>query len=154
MKKITAQQLESILLRLIILLIPVHLVGSYINAIDSIDKGYGHSYSMATYILIGLWLLIMLAVDAFILINRSFICSKALSGYWSISTVILVVVLVFIKTTDSVLIALLILITPYGILFPLFEMVFVENTTTISLIVIILFCVLNWGVCKFVPHKT
>ena len=154
MKKLTTQQFESILLRLLILLIPLHMAGSYINAINSIDKGYGHSYSMATYILICLWLLVMLTADAFILINRHFICSKALSGYWLISAIILAVVLAFIKTTDSVLIALLMLITPYGILFPLFELFFIDNTTISTLIVIILFCVLNWGVCKFVPRKT
>lgn len=153
MKISAIQKLEPILLRLIILLIPVHMVGSYVNAIDSIDKGYGHSYSMATYVLIALWLLIVVAVDTFTIINKGFICSKVLSGYWMISTVILAVVLVFIKTTDSVLIALLILITPYGILFPLFEVFFIETTTTISLIVIVLFCLLNWCICKFAPHR-
>ena len=49
MKISAIQKLEPILLRLIILLIPVHMVGSYVNAIDSIDKGYGRSYRSENY---------------------------------------------------------------------------------------------------------
>ena len=150
MKKPINHQLESSLLCLIALLIPVHIAGSYINTINSIDKGYGHSYPMATYILIALWLLIVIAVDVFIFYNKGFTASTALKRYWGISTVILTVMFL-IKTTDSVLIALLLLLTPFAMLFPLLEVFLVEETTDI--IIVILFCVLNWCICKFVPYK-
>ena len=91
MKKPINHQLESSLLCLIALLIPVHMVGSYINTINSIDKGYGHSYPMATYILIALWLLIVIAVDVFTIYNKGFIASTALKWHWVVSALILIV---------------------------------------------------------------
>lgn len=148
MKKPIFPKLENVLILLVVLLIPVHLIGSYINAIDSIDKGDGHSYSMMNYLLITLWLLIVIAVDAFIIFNKGFIASKALKGYWGISAVILIVVFC-IRTTDSLLIALLLLLTPYGVLFPVLERFFVVTITANSLIIVILFCIFNWCICKF-----
>ena len=150
MKKPTNHQLESVLLRLLVLLIPVHVVGSYINTINSIDKGYGHSYPMGTYILIALWLLIVIAVDVFIIYHKDFTASVALKRYWGISTIILMVML-FIKTTESVFIALPLLFTPFVMLFPLLEVFLVEGTTDI--VIVILFCILNWCICKFSPNR-
>ncbi len=152
MKKPTNYQLESILLRLIVLLIPVHVAGSYINTINSIDKGYGHSYPIGTYILIALWLLIVIAVDIFTIYNKGFIASTALKWYWVISALILMMMF-FVKTTDSLLVALLLLLTPFGVLFPLFEVFFIEGVTANTMVAVIPFCVLNWCICKFAPNR-
>lgn len=152
MKKTRSQQMESILLRVIVLLIPVHVIGSYINTINSIDKGYGHSYPMGTYILIALWLLIVITVDVFTIYNKGFIASTALKWYWVVSALILIVMF-FVKTTDSLLVALLLLLTPFGVLFPLLEAFFIEGVTANAMSAVIPFCVLNWCICKFAAKR-
>lgn len=151
MKYPTIQKLQSILFYLTISLIPIQMIGSFINTVDSIDKGYGHSYSVMTYVLIAVWLLIVIADDVFIITNRQFICSKALSAYWGISIILLLVVLVCIPS-DNIYIAMLVLITPYAMLYPLLEMFLLENTIAIFSVVI-LFCGINFCICKLLSDK-
>ena len=143
--------LESLLTGWVLCLIPIHLIGSFISAINSIDKGYGHSYPATTYVLIGFWLVIVIAVDVFILSFKRFVFSKALQHYWGISLAILVIMLVCVQTLDTYQFGLLIvlgfLVTPYGILFPLLELFFIE-TTSLNIAIVIVFCLLNWALCK------
>lgn len=155
MKKPTSQQLESTLARCATLLIPIHLIGSIINGINSIDKGYGHSYPITAYVLIGLWLFIIIAINIFILLFKRFMLSKALRRYWEISSVVLPLMLVGIKVLDTYQVGLFLVLgllaTPYGILFPLLEII--ENIA-ISILIVLLFCILNLIICKVCDKQT
>ena len=151
-----AQQIEKILSVLTLCLIPVHLIGSWINAINSIDKGYGHTYPLETYVLIGFYLLVVVAVDLYILFKQQFVHIKGYLFYWGISAIIvflsLLGLMIFDTYTIGPILVIPILATPYGMLFPLVECFFIENSPTNYCFIILIFCLLNWGLCKFVKH--
>ena len=75
------------------LIIP-QFIGSIVNGINSIDKGYGHSYPVWTYVLIGLWLLVVMSADIFTLLFKISPFRTALQKCWGISSAI-AIVLVF-----------------------------------------------------------
>ena len=152
----STRQIEKILSVLTLCLIPVHLVGSWINSINSIDKGYGHTYPLETYALIGFYLLVVVAADLYILFRQQFVHLKGYLFYWGISSIIvflsLLGLMIFDTYTIGPIIVVPLLATPYGILFPLAELFFIENSPTYYCFLILLFCLLNWGLCKFVKH--
>ena len=156
MVRCSAQQIERALSVLTICLIPVHVIGSGINAINSIDKGYGHTYPLETYVLMGFYLLVVIAVDLYILFRHQFAHLKGYLFYWGISSVIifcsLLGLMIFDTYTIGPIIIVPLLATPYGILFPLAETFFIEASSKSYCFTILLFCLLNWGLCKFIKH--
>ena len=72
MKKDRVERLEDILILGVALLLPLHGYLSISNFVNGIDKGYGHSYPPHAYVLIGAYLLIVFAIDGFLLWRRSF----------------------------------------------------------------------------------
>ena len=132
------------------LIIP-QFIGSIVNGINSIDKGYGHSYPVWTYVLIGLWLLVVMAADIFTLLFKISPFRTALQKYWGISSVILALLLISVNVLDTYQFGWVILlgffVTPYGILFPLLELCFID-TTSLAIAIILVFCLLNWVLCK------
>lgn len=148
------QQIEKALPILTICLIPIHLIGSCINAINSIDKGYGHSYPIETYLLMGLYLLIVIAVDLHILFKQQFVYIRGYLFYWGCSSVIIIfslLGLIFFDTyTIGPIIVLPLMSSPYGILFPLLESFFIENSPSNMCFISLLFCLLNYSLCKFI----
>ena len=152
----SAQQIEKVLSILTICLIPVHLLGSGINASNSIDKGYGHSYPFETYILIGLYLLVIIAVDLHILVRRGFVHLRGYTCYWKISSIIILLSLIGLATLDTYtigpIIALPLMATPYGMLFPVVELFFFENSSINMCFIVLLFCLLNWSLCILIKQ--
>ena len=133
-------------------LIPVHLIGCSVNAINSIDKGYGHSYPLVTYLLIGFYLLVVIAVDLYILSGHKFLYLYGYAFYWKLSAVILVLSMIGLTFLDidrfGVLIAIPLMASPYGILFPILEPFFAENFARNACLVFLLFSLLNWWLCR------
>ena len=133
----------------ILFLIILQFIGSIVNGINSIDKGYGHSYPIWTYVLIGLWLLIAIAASVFTFAFKKSPFITALQKYWGISSAILALMLICINILDTYQLGWVILlglfVTPYGILFPLLEMFFID--TTLAIAIILVFCLLNWALC-------
>ena len=135
----------------ILFLIILQLIGSIINGLHSIDKGYGHSYPVWTYVLIGLWLLVAITAGVFAFTFKKSPFVTALQKYWGISSAILALILIFINILDTYqfgwVILLGLFVTPYGILFPLLELCFID-TTSLAIAIILVFCLLNWFLCK------
>ncbi len=135
----------------ILFLIILQLIGSIINGLHSIDKGYGHSYPVWTYVLIGLWLLVAITAGVFAFTFKKSPFVTALQKYWGISSAILALILIFINILDTYqfgwVILLGLFVTPYGILFPLLELCFID-TTSLAIAIILVFCLLNWVLCK------
>ena len=134
-----------------LVLIVLQLIGSIVNGLHSIDKGYGHSYPVWTYVLIGLWLLVVMAADIFTLLFKISPFRTALQKYWGISSAILALILIFINILDTYQFGWVILlgffVTPYGSLFPLLELCFIDTTSS-AIAIVLVFCLLNWSLCK------
>ena len=132
------------------LIIP-QFIGSIVNGINSIDKGYGHSYPVWTYVLIGLWLLIVITASVFAFAFKKSPFVTALQKYWGISSVILALLLISVNVLDTYqfgwVILLGLFVTPYGILFPPLELCSID-TTSLAIAIILVFCLLNWVLCK------
>lgn len=126
-------------------------IGSIVNGLHSIDKGYGHSYPVWTYVLIGLWLLIVITASVFAFAFKKSPFVTALQKYWGISSAILALILIFINILDTYQFGWVILlgffVTPYGILFPLLELCFID-TTSLAIAIVLVFCLLNWALYK------
>jgi len=129
----------------------LQFIGSIVNGLHSIDKGYGHSYPVWTYVLIGLWLLVVMSADIFTLLFKRSPFRTTLQKYWGISLVILALLLISVNVLDTYQFGWVILlgffVTPYGILFPLLELCFID-TTSLAIAIILVFCLLNWALCK------
>lgn len=149
-KEAKMKKIKSIFARSTILLIPIHLIGSIVNAINSIDKGYGHSYPVITYVLIVLWLFVVFAANVSILWQKDFAHFKIFEKYWCISSIILALMLVCVNILDTyqfgIFIIIGLLITPYGVLFPLLELVFDGNISA-SILIHLSFCLFNLAFC-------
>ena len=132
------------------LIIP-QFIGSIVNGLHSIDKGYSHSYPVWTYVLIGLWLLIVITASVFAFAFKKSPFVTALQKYWGISSVILALLLIYVNILDTYqfgwVILLGLFVTPYGILFPLLELFFID-TTSLAIAIVLVFCLLNWALCK------
>ena len=157
MVKLTDHSIEKILSIFLICLIPLHILGSCINAINSIDKGYGHSYPQEAYCLIGVYLLVVIAIDVYIIIKRRFIYLKAYTYYWVISSVIIFISLIGFTVLSSYelgsYITLPLMATPYGILFPVLEYFFIDSMPVNGCIVLLDFCLINCALCTFIRKK-
>ena len=107
--------IESIGCIFLMLLIPLRVYGCYLNLTHGVDKGYGHSFPTGSYVIVGIYLSVIAAVDLFF--------------------------------SDS-LISIELLFAPYMILYPLLEWVGISNDR-FAVIVVSLFGMINWGICKF-----
>ncbi len=150
MKENKIERIEYILCSMMLGLVPLHLYLSFINFIYGIDKGYGHSYPLRCYILIGLYLFTILAANIFIIYRRGFELLKELCRYWAFSCTILILVpLIQIIMPEGSLLGLIFLFfTPYLILYPLLDLFGAEGLT-INLIIVGCFCLFNWVLCKY-----
>ena len=101
--------------------------------------------------LIGLWLLVVMAADIFTLLFKISPFRTALQKYWGISSVILALLLISVNVLDTYQFGWVILlgffVTPYGILFPLLELFFIDTTSS-AIAIVLVFCLLNWALCK------
>ena len=78
MEESRIDRLERAVIFLILGLLPLHLYLSFSNLVNGIDKGHGHSFPMGSYVLIGVYLMIVLASDVFMLRYGKFEASRAL----------------------------------------------------------------------------
>lgn len=151
MEKSRAERLEYIVGFSTWGLVPLHLYLGFLNLVHGIDKGYGHSYPLRSYVLIGVYLLIMLGADGYMLRYRSFALSKALRRYWGSALVAVGIVLLLYWTAPNgggaVTIACL-LYVPFVVLGPLLELLQITEAG-VSLAVVGAFCLFNWAVCRF-----
>ena len=120
MEESRIERLEYTLCFLVMGLIPLHLYLDLFNLTHGIDKGYGHSFPLLSYILIGVYLLIVLlhfALDR--LTEISFLC--------------------LLYAPFMVLVPLLELlgVSVYG------------HTSLFSVAAVGGFCLLNWAICRF-----
>ena len=153
MRKDRLKRLEDILILGVLLLIPLHGYLSFLNLINGVDKGYGHSYPMQSYVLMGIYLLIVLAQDIFMLRYRRFEPAKELRWYWGSACVALIVVsLLYVFDFHIDLISALgLFYAPFMVLVPLLELPGAAangSATLISLSVAEVFCLVNWAVCR------
>lgn len=158
MKESGLERLECTLCFAVMGLIPLHLYLSASNLVNSIDKGYGHSFPLGAYVLIGVYLLIVLAADLFIIRRRKFEAANALRWYW-LSACAAVAVGLFLHLTaweqDAVLL-LSLLYSPYVVLTPLLERLgagMEEHAGVVSLAAVGAFCLFNWAVCRLAARK-
>lgn len=149
------KQIEDILVLGFGVQILLHLYLSFLNLANGIDKGYGHSFPVHSYVLIGVYLLIVLATDAFMLCQRRFEPAKALCRYWGSAfiAVALVLFLYFVMSGAADMIkALSLLYAPCVVLRPLLEFLGItanESFDYVSVTAVGCFCLFNWAVCKF-----
>ena len=57
--------IESIGCIFLMLLIPLRVYGCYLNLTHGVDKGYGHSFPTGNYVIVGIYLPVIAAVDLF-----------------------------------------------------------------------------------------
>ena len=154
MKKDRVERLEDILILGVALLLPLHGYLSISNFVNGIDKGYGHSYPPHAYVLIGAYLLIVFAIDGFLLWRRSFDPAEVLRKYWGSAFGATVLVLALRSAAPGAwdgLKVLCLLYTPYVVLAPLLEGLgtAVERSAAVQIGLLGGFCLLQWAVCKF-----
>ena len=149
MKETPKEKLEYILCCFVLLLIPLHLYLTFLNLFHGIDKGYGHSFPLRSYILIGLYLLILAAVDIFILVTGRFASARGLSRYWcsSLSALVASLFIFWFFPNASGLLLLLFLYSPLIILTPLLEYPGFPVMPH-RLVITVLFCLLQWLICR------
>lgn len=137
---------------LTVLLIPIHLIGCWINGIHSIDHGYGHSYPVGAYVLMAAWLVIVAAIDLYLLCGRRFDFATGLQRYWLLSAAVLLatVLALHFDAPDKLrnLLVLPLMLSPYGILFPLLEGFFAKEFAAGCSQVMFLFSLLQWALFK------
>ena len=146
--------LEYILCFLNAGLILLHLYLDFFNLTHGIDKGYGHSFPLCSYVLIGAYLLVVLATDIFMIRCRQFELCKTLRKYWGSACIALIVVGVLHFALDRLMEIsfLCLLYTPFLVLVPLLEFLGVPpsgETTLFSIAAVGAFCLFNWAVCRF-----
>ena len=138
---------------LTLLLIPIHLIGCCVNAVHSIDKGYGHSYPPDAYVLMGAWLVIVAVLDLSLLCGRSFPFAAALRRYWLFSAAVLAIMaaIMLLDAPETLrnLLLLPLMLSPYGILFPLLEGFFAREFAAGCSQVLFLFSLLQWALFRF-----
>ncbi|MCI8400189.1 MAG: hypothetical protein HFF90_12470 [Oscillibacter sp.] len=141
---------EAVLGILTLCLGPLHLYLSWSNFFNSIDKGYGHSYPALSYVLIGVYLLIVLGTDCFMLLKGRFEMARALRRYWGSSVIAVGLLLVIhVSFPDSLAVIFPMVYSPYVVLVPVIEWLGMpENAWWVSGFVAA-FCLVNWAVCRF-----
>ena len=147
MKPKNFKELEHALYFSVLLLVPLHLTGTYQNIIHGIDKGYGHHFPIQCYIILALYLIILVAADTYMLHTRNFEPAKAMAHYWLLSCVLLAIVYSDITFfPEGMQLAFLLVFSPYCLLIPLYEQFF-EGTAYYFLATAI-FCVANLLICN------
>lgn len=147
-------RLECILCFSVAGLVPLHLYLDLFNLTHGIDKGYGHSFPMSSYVLIGVYLLIVLTTDIFMIRYRKFEVARALRKYWGSACIALIVagVLHFALDRLTEISFLCLLYAPFMVLVPLLELLGVPvygHTSLFSVAAVGGFCLMNWAICRF-----
>lgn len=158
MEESRIDRLECTVIFLILGLLPLHLYLSFSNLVNGIEKGYGHSFPIRSYVWIGIYLLIVLASDAFMLRYRKFEASKELRRYWGSACIALIVVVVFHFALDSLtgISFLCLLYAPFMVLVPILELLRVPvqgDTSLYSFAAVGTFCLVNWAICRFAVRE-
>lgn len=151
------EQFENILCVLTVSLIPLHLYLSLINVIYGIDKGYGHSFPLRSFILIGIYLSIILLLDVFMLRKFKFTFSIGLRRYWASAGIVSIIFLILIATAMpeggfSMIAIPFLAYTPFIVLLPLLEILGLDETIP-CYIAISGFCLLNWVISMYSAKK-
>ena len=154
MEETRLDRLECILCFLNAGLVLLHLYLDLFNLTHGIDKGYGHSFPLRSYVLIGAYLLVVLTTDVFMIRYRKFELSRALRRYWGSACIALIVVGVLHFAMDRLveISFLCLLYAPFMVLVPLLEFLGVPpsgETTLFSIAAVGGFCLFNWAVCRF-----
>lgn len=129
--------------------VALHLAASWHNFIHGIDKGDGHSYGWAGYLLAVCYLLALLSVHFLMLYGQRRTTARVLGRYWAAALLISVFFAVVGAVSDYLLIAgLAVLVTPMLPLAPLLERI--PAATPISSAALSLLC---WLFCLWVYKK-
>ena len=158
MEETRLERLEYILCFAVMGLVPLHLCLSVSNLANGIDKGYGHSYPLCAYVLIGLYLMIVLATDLFMICQRKLEAAKALRWYWfsACGAVVAALFLYLTASEHDAVMLLSLLYSPYVVLTPLLELLeagMEEYDGMVSLAAVGAFCLFNWAVCQLAAGK-
>ena len=154
MEESRIDRLERAVIFLILGLLPLHLYLSFSNLVNGIDKGHGHSFPMGSYVLIGVYLMSVLASDVFMFRYGKFEASRALRRYWlsACAAVVLVLFLYLSALENDAITLLCLLYSPYVVLVPLLELLEAgveKNSGVFSLAAVGTFCLVNWAICRF-----
>ncbi len=149
--------LDDMLCGLSLCLIPLHIFSSFTNLANGIDKGYGHSYPVRSYVMIGIYLLVIAAVLAYMVCQRRFGIAKGWNIYWlSAGIALLVAALLGLFAPsfaeNNLVVVAAIFYAPYMVLAPLLEMFGTETVLPLLLIVSTL-CFLCWLICQVFVKK-
>lgn len=147
---------EAVLGILTLCLGPLHLTLIIPNGVG---VGYG-SYSPWSYALTGLYMLIVLGTDCFMLCKGKFGLSRALRKYWVSSMIaaalaVLLTYIPFPPVIDGAGIGgLLMLYTPFLMVVPVMEWLgFTTDHFLLECGYTAAFCAVNWTVCRFFVRK-
>lgn len=135
-------------------LLPLHLYLTVSNLFRSIDHGSGHSYPLRAYVLLAVYLLVLLAVDAYLALRRRFVLAAGLSRYFGACCGITAAMLFAAEILDyhGTWMLLGAVATPYIVLLPLLEKLF--SSPLAIQIAMEIFCACSWAACRYLPRQT
>ena len=133
-------KLDQGLCVLLMLLIPLQLCLSIANLFYGIDKGYGHSFPLWSYVLSAAYLCVVLSADGFMICVGRLELSKFVGRYW-------------LSVPEGGMIALLLLAyTPVLVLVPLLETLGIGEISPM-MAAVGMFCLCNWLICRCFVRK-
>ena len=134
-------KLDQGLCVLLMLLIPLQLCLSIANLFYGIDKGYGHSFPLWSYVLSAAYLCVVLSADGFMICVGRLELSKFVGRYWLSACGALAAAALLRLVPEGGMIALLLLATlGIGEISPMMAAVG-------------MFCLCNWLICKCFVRK-
>ena len=147
-------KLDQGLCVLLMLLIPLQLCLSIANLFYGIDKGYGHSFPLWSYVLSAADLCVVLSADGFMICVGRLELSKFVGRYWLSACGALAAAALLRLVPEGGMIALLLLAyTPVLVLVPLLETLGIGEISPM-MAAVGMFCLCNWLICRcFVGKK-
>lgn len=146
-------KLDQGLCVLLMLLIPLQLCLSIANLFYGIDKGYGHSFPLWSYVLSAAYLCVVLSADGFMICVGRLELSKFVGRYWLSACGALAAAALLRLVPEGGMIALLLLAyTPVLVLVPLLETLGIGEISPM-MAAVGMFCLCNWLICRCFVRK-
>lgn len=146
-------KLDQGLCVLLMLLIPLQLCLSIANLFYGIDKGYGHSFPLWSYVLSAAYLCVVLSADGFMICIGRLELSKFVGRYWLSACGALAAAALLRLVPEGGMIALLLLAyTPVLVLVPLLETLGIGEISPM-MAAVGMFCLCNWLICRCFVRK-
>ena len=136
-------KLDQGLCVLLMLLIPLQLCLSIANLFYGIDKGYGHSFPLWSYVLSAAYLCVVLSADGFMICVGRLELSNNRGRYWLSASGAL---------AAAALLRLVLAYTPVLVLVPLLETLGIGEISPM-MAAVGMFCLCNWLICRCFVRK-